>query len=41
MSKPGEFNDKELCIFKLQDLVEQISKIKAKQYERFLLYINP
>ncbi len=41
MSKPGEVNDKELSIFKLQDLTDNISKIKAKNYERLLLYINP
>ena len=41
MSKPGEHNDKELSLFKLADLTENISKIKAKNYERLLLYINP
>ena len=41
MSKLGEGNDKELCLFKLQDLTDNIAKIKAKNYERLLLYINP
>lgn len=41
MAKFGVDNDKELCIFKLQDLTENIAKIKAKNYERLLLYINP